>query len=70
MSCLFNSYDPYFKQPFGALRAGQTVRLTLTFDNDIGIGFFKGTTIPTKTRRARFLFDKLGNLLANYPILK
>ena len=45
-------------------------RLTLTFDNDIGIGFFKGTTIPTKTRRARFLFDKLGNLLANYPILK
>ena len=26
---IFNSYDPYFKQPFGALRAGQTVRLTL-----------------------------------------
>ncbi len=45
-------------------------RLTLTFDKDIGIGFFKGTTTPVTTRRARFLFDKLGNLLANYPILK
>ena len=45
-------------------------RLTLTFDKDIGIGFFAGTTKPVKTRRARFLFDKLGNLLANYPILK
>ena len=29
MSCLFNSYDPYFKQPFGAVRAGQSVHLTL-----------------------------------------
>ena len=45
-------------------------RLTLTFDKDIGIGFFAGTTTPVKTKRARFLFDKLGNLLANYPILK
>lgn len=45
-------------------------RLTLTFDKEIGIGFFAGTTTPVKTRRARFLFDKLGNLLANYPILK
>ncbi len=45
-------------------------RLTLTFEKDIGIGFFMGTTTPVKTRRARFLFDKLGNLLANYPILK
>ena len=45
-------------------------RLTLTFDKDIGIGFFKGTTTPVKTRRARLLFDRLGNLLANCPILK
>ncbi|EEO27965.1 hypothetical protein [Oxalobacter paraformigenes] len=45
-------------------------RLTLTFEKDIGIGFFKGTTKPVKTRRARFLFDRLGNLLTNYPILK
>ena len=45
-------------------------RLTLTFEKDIGIGFFAGTTTPVKTKRARFLFDKLGNLLANYPILK
>ena len=36
MSCLFNSYDPYFKQPFGALRAGQTVRLTLCIPEELG----------------------------------
>ena len=36
MSCLFNSYDSYFKQPFGALRAGQTVRLTLCIPEELG----------------------------------
>ena len=36
LSCLFNSYDPYFKQPFGALRAGQTVRLTLCIPEELG----------------------------------
>ena len=36
MSCLFNSYDPYFKQPFGAVRAGQTVHLTLCIPEELG----------------------------------
>lgn len=45
-------------------------RLTLTFEKDIGIGFFKGTVTPVRTKKARFLFDRLGNLLANYPVLK
>ena len=40
MSCLFNSYDPYFKQPFGALRAGQTVRLTLCIPEELGTSYF------------------------------
>ena len=36
MSCLFNSYDPYFKQPFGAVRAGQTVHLVLCVPEELG----------------------------------
>ena len=36
MSCLFNSFDPYFKQPFGAVRAGQTVRLSLCIPEELG----------------------------------
>ena len=36
MSCLFNSYDPYFKQPFGAVRAGQSVHLTLRIPEELG----------------------------------
>ena len=36
MPCLFNSYDPYFKQPFGAVRAGQTVHLTLCIPEELG----------------------------------
>ena len=36
MSCLFNSYDPYFKQPFGAVRAGQTVHLALCIPEELG----------------------------------
>ena len=36
MSCLFNSYDPYFKQPFGAVRAGQSVRLSLCIPEEMG----------------------------------
>ena len=36
MSCLFNSYDPYFKQPFGAVRAGQTVHLSLCIPEELG----------------------------------
>ena len=36
MSCLFNSFDPYFKQPFGAVRAGQSVRLSLCVPEDLG----------------------------------
>ena len=36
MSCLFNSFDPYFKQPFGAVRAGQTVRLSLRIPEELG----------------------------------
>ena len=36
MPCLFNSYDPYFKQPFGAVRAGQTVRLSLCIPEELG----------------------------------
>ena len=35
MSCLFNSYDPYFKQPFGAVRAGQSVHLTLCIPEEL-----------------------------------
>ena len=36
LSCLFNSYDPYFKQPFGAVRAGQSVHLTLCIPEELG----------------------------------
>ena len=36
MSCLFNSYDSYFKQPFGAVRAGQTVHLSLCIPEELG----------------------------------
>ena len=36
MSCLFNSFAPYFKQPFGAVRAGQTVRLSLCIPEELG----------------------------------
>ena len=36
MSCLFNSFDPYFKQPFGAVRAGQSVRLSLCIPEELG----------------------------------
>ena len=36
MSCLFNSFDPYFKQPFGAVRAGQTVHLSLCIPEELG----------------------------------
>ena len=36
MSCLFNSYAPYFKQPFGAVRAGQSVHLTLCIPEELG----------------------------------
>ena len=36
MSCLFNSFDPYFKQPFGAVCAGQTVRLSLCIPEELG----------------------------------
>ena len=36
MSCLFNSYDPYFKRPFGAVRAGQSVHLTLCIPEELG----------------------------------
>ncbi len=36
MSCLFNSYNPYFKQPFGAVRAGQSVHLTLRIPEELG----------------------------------
>ena len=36
MSCLFNSYDPYFKQPFGAVSAGQTVHLSLCIPEELG----------------------------------
>ena len=36
MSCPFNSFDPYFKQPFGAVRAGQTVRLSLCIPEELG----------------------------------
>ena len=36
MACLFNSYDPYFKQPFGAVRAGQTVHLSLCIPEELG----------------------------------
>ena len=32
MSCLFNSFDPYFKQPFGAVRAGQTLAVLYASD--------------------------------------
>ena len=36
MSCLFNSFDPYFKQPFGAVRAGDTVHLSLRIPEELG----------------------------------
>ena len=36
MPCLFNSFDPYFKQPFGAVRAGQSVHLSLCIPEDLG----------------------------------
>ena len=36
MSCLFNSYDPSFKQPFGAIRAGESVKLSLCIPESMG----------------------------------
>ena len=36
LSCLFNSFDPQFKQPFGAVPAGQTVRLSLCVPESLG----------------------------------
>ena len=36
MPCLFNSFDPYFKQPFGAVRAGQSVHLSLCIPEELG----------------------------------
>ena len=36
MACLFNSYDPYFKRPFGALFAGQSVHLALSIPEELG----------------------------------
>ena len=36
MSCLFNSYGPYFKQPFGAVRAGQSVGLYFCIPEELG----------------------------------
>ena len=36
MPCLFNSFDPYFKQPFGAVRAGQNVHLSLCIPEELG----------------------------------
>lgn len=36
LSCLFNSFDPQFKQPFGAVPAGQTVRLSLCVPENLG----------------------------------
>ena len=36
LPCLFNSFDPYFKQPFGAVRAGQSVHLSLCIPEELG----------------------------------
>ena len=36
MPCLFNSFAPYFKQPFGAVRAGQSVHLSLCIPEELG----------------------------------
>ena len=50
MSCLFNSYDPYFKQPFGAVRAGQTVAEFITACGEAGI--------PEKEAKANIAWDR------------
>ena len=36
LPCLCNSFDPYFKQPFGAVRAGQSVHLSLCIPEELG----------------------------------
>jgi glycosidase len=36
MDCLFNSFDPAYKTPFGALFAGQSVHLALTLPENLG----------------------------------
>ena len=36
MDCLFNSCDTYYKRPFGALPAGQTVHMALTIPENLG----------------------------------
>ncbi len=36
MDCLFNSCDTYYKRPFGALPAGQTVHMALTIPENMG----------------------------------
>ena len=36
MDCLFNSCDTYYKRPFGALPAGQTVHMALTIPESLG----------------------------------
>ena len=36
MDCLFNSCDPYYKRPFGAMPAGHTLHLALTIPQEMG----------------------------------
>ena len=36
MDCLFNSCDTYYKRPFGALPAGQTVHMALCIPEQMG----------------------------------
>ncbi len=36
MTCLFNSFDTYYKRPFGSLPAGQSVHLALSIPEDFG----------------------------------
>ena len=36
MACLFDSYDPHYKAPFGALYSGESVHLALTIPEELG----------------------------------
>lgn len=61
------AYDRYLR----AKENGRHItRLTLHFNQTVGEGYLKKSPdILVKTRKARFLFDKLGFLVNGYPVL-
>lgn len=47
-----------------------TYRFTIIFDKPIGNGYLVNTSLPVKTKRARFLFDPYDHWVSAYPLLR